>query len=85
MLSSRHGEGHLISGVVYDWLVKYGRLSSPKYLVGESYGGYHAPRIALRRPRITLATRFSTPATGLHAVIAVWAKQAPDDSSVPIP
>ena len=35
-----------LSKVVYDWLVKEGRLRSPKYLMGESYGGYRAPRIA---------------------------------------
>ena len=35
-----------LSKVVYDWLVKAGRLRSPKYLMGESYGGYRAPRIA---------------------------------------
>jgi carboxypeptidase C (cathepsin A) len=35
-----------LSRAVYDWLVKTGRLSSPKYIVGESYGGFRAPRIA---------------------------------------
>ncbi|MDB5671505.1 MAG: peptidase [Alphaproteobacteria bacterium] len=35
-----------LSKIVYDWLVKAGRLRSPKYLVGESYGGYRVPRIA---------------------------------------
>jgi carboxypeptidase C (cathepsin A) len=35
-----------LSKVVYDWLVKAERLRSPKYLMGESYGGYRAPRIA---------------------------------------
>lgn len=35
-----------LSKIVYDWLVKEGRLRSPKYLMGESYGGYRAPRIA---------------------------------------
>lgn len=35
-----------LSRVVYDWLVKEGRLQSRKYLVGESYGGYRAPRLA---------------------------------------
>ena len=34
-----------LSRIVYDWLVKNGRLSSPKYVVGESYGGFRAPRI----------------------------------------
>ncbi len=37
---------HYLSRVVYDWLVKEGRLSSPKYLTGESYGGYRLPRLA---------------------------------------
>lgn len=35
-----------LSRVVYDWLVKYGRLTSRKYLIGESYGGYRVPRLA---------------------------------------
>ena len=30
---------------MYDWLVANGRMSSRKYLVGESYGGYRGPRI----------------------------------------
>ncbi len=34
-----------LSRIVYDWLVKNGRLGSKKYLVGESYGGYRGPRI----------------------------------------
>jgi len=34
-----------LSRVIYDWLVKNGRLSSRKYFVGESYGGYRGPRI----------------------------------------
>jgi carboxypeptidase C (cathepsin A) len=37
---------HYLSRVVYDWLVKNGRLRSPKYVIGESYGGYRVPRIA---------------------------------------
>jgi len=35
-----------LSRIVYDWLVKNGRLRSPKFVMGESYGGYRAPRIA---------------------------------------
>jgi carboxypeptidase C (cathepsin A) len=31
--------------VIYDWLVKNGRMPARKYLVGESYGGYRGPRI----------------------------------------
>jgi len=34
-----------LSRIVYDWLVKNGRLESRKYLVGESYGGFRGPRI----------------------------------------
>ncbi|MGB6194421.1 MAG: peptidase S10 [Terracidiphilus sp.] len=34
-----------LSRVIYDWLVKNGRLESRKYLVGESYGGFRGPRI----------------------------------------
>ena len=37
---------HYLSRVVYDWLVTNGRLTSRKYLVGESYGGYRLPRLA---------------------------------------
>ncbi|OAN67208.1 S10 family peptidase [Sphingomonas sp. TDK1] len=35
-----------LSRIVYDWLVKNERLRSPKFVMGESYGGYRAPRIA---------------------------------------
>jgi carboxypeptidase C (cathepsin A) len=35
-----------LSRIVYDWLLKNGRMASPKYLVGESYGGYRVPRLA---------------------------------------
>ncbi len=34
-----------LSRVIYDWLVKNGRLDARKYLVGESYGGYRGPRV----------------------------------------
>ncbi len=34
-----------LSRVIYDWLVKNGRLRSRKYLIGESYGGYRGPRV----------------------------------------
>jgi carboxypeptidase C (cathepsin A) len=36
---------HYLSRIIYDWLVKNGRLNSRKYLAGESYGGYRGPRI----------------------------------------
>jgi len=34
-----------LSRVIFDWLVKNERLTSRKYLVGESYGGFRGPRI----------------------------------------
>ncbi|MBV9303856.1 MAG: peptidase S10 [Acidobacteriaceae bacterium] len=34
-----------LSQIIYDWLVKNGRLASRKYIVGESYGGYRGPRL----------------------------------------
>jgi len=34
-----------LSRAIYDWLVKNDRLSSRKYLVGESYGGFRGPRV----------------------------------------
>ena len=42
---STENDIHYLSRIVYDWLVKNGRLSARKYLVGESYGGYRGPRI----------------------------------------
>ena len=36
---------HYLSRIVYDWLTANGRMSSRKYFVGESYGGYRGPRI----------------------------------------
>ena len=34
-----------LSRIVYDWLLKNGRMASPKYVAGESYGGFRGPRI----------------------------------------
>jgi carboxypeptidase C (cathepsin A) len=42
---STENDIHYLSRIIYDWLLKNGRLSSRKYLVGESYGGYRGPRI----------------------------------------
>ncbi|MDA3914093.1 peptidase S10 [Oleiagrimonas sp.] len=36
---------HYLSRIIYDWLVRNGRMTSRKYLVGESYGGFRGPRI----------------------------------------
>ncbi len=35
-----------MSRFIYDWLNHNGRLQSPKYLAGESYGGYRVPKLA---------------------------------------
>ena len=40
------GDISYLSRIVYDWLLKSGRMTSPKYIVGESYGGYRAPALA---------------------------------------
>ncbi|MEA1651121.1 peptidase S10 [Nitrospirillum sp. BR 11164] len=37
---------HYLSRIIYDWLLTNNRLTSKKYLVGESYGGYRLPRLA---------------------------------------
>jgi len=36
-----------LSLVIYKWLVKNDRMLDKKYLIGQSYGGYRGPRIAL--------------------------------------
>jgi len=36
---------HYLSRIIYDWLVRNDRLTSRKYLIGESYGGFRGPRI----------------------------------------
>jgi len=42
---STENDIHYLSRIIYDWLVKNGRMGARKYLVGESYGGYRGPRI----------------------------------------
>jgi len=36
---------HYLSTAVYKWLVQNGRMTSPKYIIGESYGGFRGPRL----------------------------------------
>ena len=45
MFYSTEPDIEYLSRIVYDWLVKYDRLTSRKYLIGESYGGFRGPRI----------------------------------------
>jgi carboxypeptidase C (cathepsin A) len=52
-----------LSRIVFDWLVKNERMGSPKYVVGESYGGFRAPRIAH-----TLQTDLGVGVTGVTMV-----------------
>ncbi len=40
------GDIAYLSRIAYDWLARNNRMASPKYVVGESYGGYRAPAIA---------------------------------------
>jgi carboxypeptidase C (cathepsin A) len=44
---SSEADIHYLSQVVYDWLVQNNRMTSRKYLIGESYGGYRVPRLAV--------------------------------------
>ncbi len=34
-----------LSRIVYDWLLRNERMTSPKYITGESYGGFRGPRL----------------------------------------
>ncbi|HYZ32241.1 MAG TPA: peptidase S10 [Crenalkalicoccus sp.] len=45
-LWSVEGDIRSLAEVVRRWLEKNGRLVSPKFLVGESYGGFRGPRLA---------------------------------------
>ena len=40
------GDVGTLSAVITRWLRQNNRLTSPKFLIGESYGGFRAPRIA---------------------------------------
>ncbi|MGY4225200.1 carboxypeptidase C (cathepsin A) [Bradyrhizobium sp. USDA 4503] len=39
------GDANSVALVIRRWLEKYDRLTSPKYLVGESYGGIRGPKV----------------------------------------
>ena len=40
------GDIQLLSAVARRWLEAHGRLGSPKFIVGESYGGFRGPKLA---------------------------------------
>ena len=69
-----------LSKIVYDWLVKNQRLQSRKYIAGESYGGYRAPRLT--------AYLQSQIGIGINGIIMVSPALAPtpgSDQISPIP
>jgi carboxypeptidase C (cathepsin A) len=45
-LQSVQGDIQALAVVVRRWLAENGRMLSPKFIVGESYGGFRAPRLA---------------------------------------
>ncbi len=70
-----------LSRTVYDWLVKNGRMSSRKYLVGESYGGFRGPRITEY-----LQTRLGVAMNGVVLLSPYLDPAASDDENVsPLP
>jgi len=70
-----------LSRVVYDWLIKNGRMTSRKYLVGESYGGFRGPRIT-----DYLQTRLGVAMNGMVLLSPYLDPAASDDENVsPLP
>lgn len=70
-----------LSRIVYDWLVKNGRMDSRKYLVGESYGGFRGPRVT-----DYLQTQLGVAMNGLVLVSPYLDPAASDDENVsPLP
>ncbi len=70
-----------LSRIVYDWLVKNGRMDSRKYLVGESYGGFRGPRMT-----DYLQTQLGVAMNGLVLVSPYLDPAASDDENVsPLP
>ncbi len=41
------GDAKWMANAIYQWLLQNGRVASPKYIVGESYGGFRTPLVAL--------------------------------------
>jgi carboxypeptidase C (cathepsin A) len=70
-----------LSRITYDWLLKNGRLGSPKYVVGESYGGFRGPRIVH-----TLQTQLGVGVNGMVLVSPLLDGAARQDGDVsPLP
>ncbi len=78
---STNADIEYLSRIVYDWLVKNGRLESRKYLVGESYGGFRGPRITHY-----LQTRLGVAMNGLVLVSPYLDPSANDNGDLsPLP
>lgn len=60
------GDIDVLAAAVRQWLAANERLASPKFIVGESYGGFRGPRLAE-----TLATKEGVGVTGLVLVSPV--------------
>ena len=43
---SVEGDNRALAEAIRRWLTDHGRLASPKFIAGESYGGFRAPRLA---------------------------------------
>ena len=69
-----------LSKIVFDWLVKNGRLESRKYIVGESYGGYRGPRLTSY-----LQSQIGVAVNGLVLVSPALAPTAGSPDISPIP
>ncbi len=69
-----------LSKIVFDWLVKNGRLESRKYIVGESYGGYRGPRLTAY-----LQSQIGVGVNGLVLVSPALAPSTGSDQISPIP
>ena len=65
-LWSVDGDIEALAAVVRRWLVADERLASPKFIVGESYGGFRGPRLAK-----TLATKQGVGVSGLVLISPV--------------
>lgn len=78
---AKDADVHYLARSVADWLTAHGRLLSPTYLMGESYGTYRVPRLAHE-----LETRTGIGIKGLILVSPTYTDDRPDDSGVnPVP
>lgn len=65
-LWSVDGDIGVLADTIRRWLTANGRLGSPKFIVGESYGGFRAPKLAK-----LLASRYGVGVSGLALVSPV--------------